>query len=218
MASATATFTIPIYNLSFLSLFFLVVEYTRWFRSLYFTFCFTSDFVPPVLTYDLILRQVNTAYELLYKMARTKQRAPLQKTPSSDLMERLTDLPESKSQVQNGHSTPSKTSANGSANGSATPKPEASEPEENSPGLLQLAICIGGIYASLYASCSSRCDFLILFGSLADLSHVAFYGVFCRKPSQPLHIRSTAPKEKRSQLSGSRSRSFSIPSSHVLRR
>ena len=79
-------------------------------------------------------------------MARTKQRAPLQKTPSSDVMERLSDLPDTKSELQNGHSAPS----NGSANGSANPKPEASEIEEHSPGLLQLAICVGGIYASLY--------------------------------------------------------------------
>lgn len=60
-------------------------------------------------------------------------------------MERLSDLPDTKPELQNGHSTPSKTSANGSAN----PKPEASETEEHSPGLLHLAICVGGIYASL---------------------------------------------------------------------
>lgn len=89
-------------------------------------------------------------------MARTKQRAPLQKTPSSDVMERLSDLPDTKPELQNGNSTSSKTSANGSsANGNANPKPEASETEEHSPGLIQLAICVGGIYASLY-------DFLAL--------------------------------------------------------
>lgn len=66
-------------------------------------------------------------------------------------MERLSDLPDTKSELQNGHSAPS----NGSANGSANPKPEASEIEEHSPGLFQLAICVGGIYASLY-------DFLAL--------------------------------------------------------
>ncbi|EED20111.1 UDP-Glc/Gal endoplasmic reticulum nucleotide sugar transporter [Talaromyces stipitatus ATCC 10500] len=77
-------------------------------------------------------------------MARTKQQAPLQKTPSSDIMERLSDLPESNATLQNGHSTPSKPSANGSANS----KPETSGTEDNSPGLVQLAICVGGIYAS----------------------------------------------------------------------
>lgn len=71
-------------------------------------------------------------------------------------MERLSDLPDTKPELQNGHPTSSKTSANGSsANGSANPKPEASETEEHSPGLIQLAICVGGIYASLY-------DFLAL--------------------------------------------------------
>lgn len=85
-------------------------------------------------------------------MARTKQRAPLQKTPSSDVMERLSDLPGADSALQNGHSTSSKTSANGSAN----PKPEAPETEEHSPGLIQLAVCVGGIYASLYDSFCSR--------------------------------------------------------------
>jgi UDP-galactose transporter B1 len=67
-------------------------------------------------------------------------------------MERLSDLPDTKSELQNGHSTQSKTSANGSAK----PKLEASESEEHSPGLIQLAICVGGIYASLYDFLSCR--------------------------------------------------------------
>lgn len=61
-------------------------------------------------------------------------------------MELLSDLPGTNVNIQNGHSTPSKTSANGSAN----PKPEEPETEEHNPGLIQLATCVGGIYASLY--------------------------------------------------------------------
>jgi solute carrier family 35 (UDP-galactose transporter), member B1 len=49
--------------------------------------------------------------------------------------------------LQNGHS---KSVANGSANGSAASKPEESGTEDSSPGLVQLAICVAGIYASLY--------------------------------------------------------------------
>lgn len=75
-------------------------------------------------------------------------------------MGRLSDLPESKSELQNGHSTLSKTSTNGSANGSVKPKPD----EENSPGLVQLAICVGGIYASLYGF------FLLLFAGLFQVA------------------------------------------------
>jgi UDP-galactose transporter B1 len=74
-------------------------------------------------------------------MARTKQRVPLQRAPSSDIMQAPPDFPE---KAQNG-----KAVANGSANGSA--KPASHEhATESEPGLVQLAICVGGIYASLY--------------------------------------------------------------------
>ncbi|OKL60327.1 UDP-galactose transporter-like protein 1 [Talaromyces atroroseus] len=63
-------------------------------------------------------------------MARTKQKAPLQKAPSSNVMEQL-----------NGHSK-------AGANGSASSKPEVSRTEDSSPGFLQLATCVAGIYAS----------------------------------------------------------------------
>lgn len=84
-------------------------------------------------------------------MARTKQRVPLQKSPSSEVMEQLSELPDRKShsQLSNGHIVDAKPHANGHANGKAPAKPDVSQ-AENSPGLVQLAICVGGIYASLY--------------------------------------------------------------------
>lgn len=66
-------------------------------------------------------------------------------------MESLDGVSKTKLDVQNGHATHSKASANGSA----TSKPEASIDADH-PGLIQLAICVGGIYASLYGF-SSLC-------------------------------------------------------------
>lgn len=107
-------------------------------------------------------------------MARTKQKLPLQRAPSSDIMQAPPDLPEKK---QNG-----KAVANGSANGSAGHAKET----ESEPGLVQLAICVGGIYASLYVS--------LLFHKYVGYSdRLVFSGEFSKKPSPPQHIPCAQP-------------------------
>ncbi|KAH8692867.1 UDP-Glc/Gal endoplasmic reticulum nucleotide sugar transporter [Talaromyces proteolyticus] len=78
-------------------------------------------------------------------MARTKQRTPLQRAPSSDIMQAPPDLPEPIIKDQNGHATPAKAVANGSAHAKTSGGAPATESE---PGLMQLAVCVGGIYAS----------------------------------------------------------------------
>ncbi|KAL1846565.1 UDP-galactose transporter [Paecilomyces lecythidis] len=75
-------------------------------------------------------------------MARQKQVAPIQRSPSSGYMHSPLDSPEPKSRKING-STKKSIVADGSASiGSAL------APPSDSPGLVQLAICVLGIYAS----------------------------------------------------------------------
>lgn len=73
-------------------------------------------------------------------MARQKQAAPLQRATSSELMHLLPDEDGIKQRHQNGDI---KAVANGDTKGTVH------EPVET-PGLLQLVICVLGIYASLY--------------------------------------------------------------------
>ena len=79
-------------------------------------------------------------------MARQKQSTPLQRTTSSELADLLREENGSLAKEQNGGAKVSKVPANGAAAGG----PGGHEAPE-SPGLLQLAICVLGIYASLYA-------------------------------------------------------------------
>ncbi|PLB41974.1 UDP-galactose transporter HUT1 [Aspergillus candidus] len=76
-------------------------------------------------------------------MARQKQSTPLQRTTSSELADLLREENGSLVKEQNGGAKVSKTTANGAASGG----PGRDEAPE-SPGLLQLAICVLGIYAS----------------------------------------------------------------------
>jgi solute carrier family 35 (UDP-galactose transporter), member B1 len=76
-------------------------------------------------------------------MARQKQRVPLQRAPSSDVMQAPPDLPEPSKRHQNGL-----TEKSALANGPTKPAGSAST-SEDSPGLVQLAVCVAGIYASL---------------------------------------------------------------------
>jgi UDP-galactose transporter B1 len=77
-------------------------------------------------------------------MARQKQAVPLQRATSSELMHLVP-----------GESEPMSTRQNGSAqkavtlNGAASTKGQAPEAPLETPGLMQLAICVLGIYASL---------------------------------------------------------------------
>lgn len=80
-------------------------------------------------------------------MARQKQAQPVQRTPSSEIMQEPPDLPEPNARHQaNGHSVKPL------ANGSAKSKGDVTAAADSSPGLIQLAICVAGIYASLYVS------------------------------------------------------------------
>jgi solute carrier family 35 (UDP-galactose transporter), member B1 len=84
-------------------------------------------------------------------MARQKQRTPLQRLPSSEIMKEPPDVPESKDSYMNGSL---KKSATIIANCAVEVPPMLSQALPDPPGLTQLLICVLGIYASLYA-CTS---------------------------------------------------------------
>ncbi|EAS32903.3 UDP-Glc/Gal endoplasmic reticulum nucleotide sugar transporter [Coccidioides immitis RS] len=70
-------------------------------------------------------------------MAREKQKAPLQRIPSSGIMQSPPDLPEVQTRGPSGSSI-----------GPATVSPPANSHSTENAGLLQLVICVAGIYAS----------------------------------------------------------------------
>lgn len=79
-------------------------------------------------------------------MGRQKQTTPLQRNPSSQLMHNLPDEPEV---AQQKHANGDATKHSG-ANGKVTATVAAvSEPVADSPGLMQLLVCVLGIYAAL---------------------------------------------------------------------
>lgn len=78
-------------------------------------------------------------------MGRQKQTTPLQRNPSSQLMHTLPDESEQLQKQANGDAI-----AHSSANGKASAQVAAVlEPMADSPGLMQLLICVLGIYAAL---------------------------------------------------------------------
>ena len=76
-------------------------------------------------------------------MARQKQKIPLQRAPSSEIMQPPPDLPEPITIYQNGHSE-----SKGSVNGTKKLSDHDSS-SESGPSFVQLAVCVAGIYASL---------------------------------------------------------------------
>lgn len=78
-------------------------------------------------------------------MGRQKQTAPLQRTPSSKLVDMQVDSPQAPKNKVNGSA---KTSSNISTNTPATAA-AAVEAVVESPGVMQLFICVAGIYAAL---------------------------------------------------------------------
>ena len=77
-------------------------------------------------------------------MARQKQPSPMKRTPSDFSHEPPDYLSESK--IANGHGQ------NGSlTHSNGKPKEIATPAEQETAGLAQLIICVGGIYASLYS-------------------------------------------------------------------
>jgi UDP-galactose transporter B1 len=77
-------------------------------------------------------------------MARQKQAVPLQRATSSEVMHLVPEESKSMSTQQNGSAQKPVTQ-----NGSASTKGQAPEAPLETPGLMQLAICVLGIYASL---------------------------------------------------------------------
>lgn len=77
-------------------------------------------------------------------MARQKQATPLQRATSSELMHMLPDDPKA-----NGQALQQTRCAENNTNESA------SNSAQETPGLMQLAICVLGIYASLYVTINS---------------------------------------------------------------
>ncbi|KAL1971107.1 hypothetical protein VTN77DRAFT_58 [Rasamsonia byssochlamydoides] len=83
-------------------------------------------------------------------MARQKQPLPVQRTPSSEIMQEPPDLPElnARARHSNGHAAKPAVLANGSAKSKPKEDAHATAAADSSPGLIQLAICVAGIYAS----------------------------------------------------------------------
>jgi UDP-galactose transporter B1 len=77
-------------------------------------------------------------------MGRQKQPTPLQRAPSSSLMHMPPNEAEAVEKTTNGSANVPST-ANGSASAKATTAQETVE----TPGLMQLLICVLGIYAAL---------------------------------------------------------------------
>lgn len=75
-------------------------------------------------------------------MARQKQKAPLQRVPSSGVMNAPPDLPEHDMRQTNGV-------ASDKALSEAAAKSSATGSHDSDASLLQLVMCVGGIYASL---------------------------------------------------------------------
>lgn len=78
-------------------------------------------------------------------MGRQKQTTPLQRNPSSQMMHTLPDEPELAQKHPNGAAI-AHSATNGKASASDAVAPE---PVADNPGLVQLLICVLGIYAAL---------------------------------------------------------------------
>lgn len=100
----------------------------------------------PGRAFRLISFVAPTQHEAI-AMARQKQRIPLQRLPSSEIMEELPDEPVAKEQWMRGLPSKAVTSL---ANGAVQLPPMLSQALPDPPGLTQLVICVLGIYASLY--------------------------------------------------------------------
>lgn len=74
-------------------------------------------------------------------MGRKKQTTPLQRAPSSQLMQNEAEVPEKQTNGIAKHAE-----VHGNATPTKAPTPETST---ESPGLMQLLICVLGIYAAL---------------------------------------------------------------------
>lgn len=68
----------------------------------------------------------------------------MQRAPPSEYMQSLADAPDLRLRASNGHAK------------SAAKSAPSDNSDGRSPGLLQLVICVGGIYASLYVSSPPR--------------------------------------------------------------
>ena len=79
-------------------------------------------------------------------MARQKQSVPLQRAPSSEIMQSPPDLPDVSRRPLNG-------SPGRPENVVPEKRPAVAAPSDT-PGVLQLIICVAGIYASLYGALS----------------------------------------------------------------
>lgn len=113
-------------------------------------------------------------------MARQKQTAPSQRATSSELMHLLPNGAEAQQKQRNG--APQEHVANGTVS-----EKNAPEAAPEAPGLTQLAICVLGIYASLYVHLS------VLEPNTVKLTSKVFPGVSSKKPSPPSPTLYTLP-------------------------
>ncbi|EEQ83722.2 UDP-galactose transporter [Blastomyces dermatitidis] len=107
-------------------------------------------------------------------MARQKQKVPLQRTPSSGVMNAPPDLPEHRTRQTN-CVTPGKTLSETAAKSSA-----AGSHHSDHPSLLRLVICVGGIYASFLS-----------WGVLQEAITTTSYPLYAPTPDDP-----NPPKER----------------------
>lgn len=79
-------------------------------------------------------------------MARRKPLNPMQRIPSGEVMQTVYQLPDSEWRTSNGNLKSRQLGSNGSK---IPPRAGAARPKA---GFVELAVCVFGIYASLYAS------------------------------------------------------------------
>lgn len=108
----------------------------------FFFFLLFRNLTPSTFLILSLARTVPQFPPSILNMGRQKQTAPLQRTPSSNLMH----LPNDSDVSRKPGNTDTPSVANGSVSGKAS---AALETVADSPGLMQLVICVLGIYAAL---------------------------------------------------------------------
>jgi len=92
------------------------------------------------------VNRIDSRSSALLTMARQKQRTPLQRLPSSEIMEEPPDVPDSRENYVNG--SPKRLAAQ-IASGAVEIPTMLSQAVPDLPGYTQLVVCVLGIYASL---------------------------------------------------------------------
>ena len=91
-------------------------------------------------------------------MARRKQTNPMQRIPSGEVMQDPPDDPRSQTPKSNGHlRVPSPRDVNGHLGSRTISQVQKQERGPSRGSFIELVICVGGIYASLYEGAHIAC-------------------------------------------------------------